>query len=139
MDRKRFLSSLGLSAGTIFIASCLGGCSKAAVDNGGAAPTVDFTLDLSQPANAALNTPGGYLYANGVIVAKTLSGSIIAVSQACTHQGVTVQYVSNNNSFYCPSHAANFSSTGAVTGGPANSPLKQYTVTVTGNTVRING
>ncbi len=43
------------------------------------------------------------------------------------------------NADFPPSHAANFSSTGAVTGGPANSPLKQYTVTVTGNTVRING
>ena len=56
MDRKTFLSSIGLSARTIFIASCLGACTKAAVDNGGAAPTVDFTLDLTQPANAALNT-----------------------------------------------------------------------------------
>ena len=139
MDRKTFLSSIGLSAGTLFIASCLGGCSKASVDSAGAAPTVDFTLDLTQPANAALNTPGGYIYANGVIIAKTLAGSIIAVSQACTHQGVTVRFVGSNNDFYCPSHGATFSATGAVTAGPANSPLKSYSVTVTGNTIRVNG
>jgi cytochrome b6-f complex iron-sulfur subunit len=139
MDRKAFLSSIGLSAGTLLIASCLGACGKTVVNSGGSAPTLDFTLDLTQAANAALNTLGGYLYANGVIVAKTLSGNIIAVSQACTHQGVTVQYVSNNNNFYCPSHGASFSATGAATGGPTNGALKQYIVTVTGNTVRVNG
>jgi len=139
MDRKAFLSSIGLSAGTIFIASCLGGCSKGTANGTVTAPTVDFNLDLSQPANAALNTAGGYLYANGVIVAKTLAGNIIAVSQACTHQGVTVQFVKANTYFYCPSHGATFSDTGAVTGGPANSPLKQYAVSVNGSIISIKG
>ncbi len=139
MDRKEFLSALGLSGGAFILASCLGGCSKAAADSGVAAPAVNFTLDLSQPANAALNNPGGYVYANGIIVAKTVSGNIIAVSQACTHQGVTVQYISSSNQFYCPSHGASFSTDGAVTNGPATGALKQYAVTVTGNIVAVKG
>jgi cytochrome b6-f complex iron-sulfur subunit len=139
MDRKAFLSSIGLSAGALFTASCLGGCSKASNNGPVAAPAVDFNLDLSQPANAALNTPGGYLYANGVIVAKTVGGNIIAVSQGCTHQDVTVQFIKDNSYFYCPGHGATFSATGAVTGGPASSPLKQYAVTVNGTIVSIKG
>ena len=139
MDRKQFLSSLGLSAGTLLFAGCLGGCSKASGGYTDTAPTVDFTLDLSQSSNAALNNPGGYLYANGVIVAKTTSGNIIAVSQACTHQGVTVQFVSANNNFYCPSHGAAFGASGAVLNGPTTSALKQYTVTVNGNIIGIKG
>lgn len=140
MDRKSFLSSLGLSAGTVLVASCLGGCSKPDSPGSGSTPaTVDFTLDLSQPANAALRTAGGYLYSNGVIVAKTLAGDIIAVSQTCTHQGVSVQFVGSNNSFFCPGHGAGFSTSGAVINGPATTSLKKYTVTITGNSVRING
>ena len=141
MDRKEFLASLGLSAGTFVLTTCLGGCSKSSSNtgSGGTAPTVDFTLDLTLPANAALKNNGGYLYSNGAIVARTTAGAYVAVSQACTHQGVTVQYVSGSNQFYCPSHGASFSTTGGVTGGPANGALKQYTVTQTGNNLRVNG
>jgi len=133
MERKDFLKAIGVGAGTIFIASCLGSCKN---EN---TPNVDFTIDLTQPAYAALNTPGGYVYANGVIIAKTTAGDIIAVSQACTHEGVTITFQNNNNRFYCPRHGATFSTNGAVTNGPASSSLKQYTVTVNGNQVRING
>jgi cytochrome b6-f complex iron-sulfur subunit len=138
MNRKEFLSTIGLSSGTLILAACLGSCKKDAGGTG-SAPVVDFTLDLSQPANAALNKPGGYLYSNGVIVAKTTAGNIIAVSQSCTHQGSSVQYQSSSNQFYCPNHGATFNTGGGVTGGPANSALKQYTVTATGNMVRVNG
>ena len=98
MNRKDFLLSIGLSGGSLMLAACLGGCKKTDAVN---APTVDFTLDLSLPANAVLNTPGGYIYSNGVIIAKTIAGVIVAVSQSCTHQGVSVQYQSSGDRFYC--------------------------------------
>ncbi len=139
MDRKEFLSALGLTSGALIVTSCLAACKKDTGSSNVTAPNVDFTLDISQPANAALNNPGGYIYSNGVIVAKTTSGNIIAVSQSCTHQGVDVVYTRENNQFYCPSHGAGFSSTGAVTNGPANTALKLYSVTVAGNKVRVNG
>ena len=139
MDRKEFLATLGFSAGGIFIASCLGSCKK---ENGGnpvpPSPSVDFTLDLTQPSNAALASIGGYIYANGVIVAKTATG-FIAVAQACTHQGTSVEFQNANNRFYCPNHGALYSTSGTVISGPAPSPLKQYTTTLTGNVLRVNG
>ena len=135
MDRREFLSLTGLSAGGIFMATCIASCKKTAT----AAPSVDFTLDLSQSANAALNAPGGYVYSNGVIVAKTTSGSIVAVAASCTHQGTNVQYQSSGDRFHCPNHGANFSDSGAVLNGPATQSLKQYTVTITGNMVNVKG
>ena len=138
MDRKEFLTALGLSSGALIVTSCLAACTKNTTNSNTVAPAVNFILDLSLPANAALNNPGGYVYSGGVIVAKTTAGNIIAVSQACTHQGVDVVYNSNNQ-FYCPSHGAAFSNTGAVISGPVNTALKQYTVTVTGNKVNVNG
>ncbi len=140
MDRKEFLAALGYSSGVLIFAACLGGCSKASTDTASTtAPTVDFTLDLTQTANAALQTSGGYIYSNGVIVARTTTGTLIAVAQSCTHQGTSVQFQAANNRFYCPNHGATFSITGAVTNGPAATALKQYTVTLSGNSVRING
>ncbi len=130
MDRKEFLALVGMSAGGLVLASCLGGCTKQTVN-------VDFTLDLSQSANAALNTNGGSLVKSGVIVARTLTGTYIAVASACTHEGVTVNYISSSNSFYCGGHGARFSSTGSVNNGPASVGLQQFKTTLTGNSLRV--
>lgn len=137
MDRKQFLSLVGTSIAAITIGSCVQGCKKQA--NGIDQPTVDFTLDLTASANSALSTNGGYLYNQGVIVARTMSGTYIAVSQACTHEGVSVTYQSGSNGFYCSAHGSRFSSSGSVTAGPANQALKQYTCTLSGNSLRVNG
>ena len=135
MDRKEFLSSLGFSAASLMIASCLGGCEKKSVS----APSVDFTIDISQAPYNVLATAGNAVSKDGVIIAKTMNGDIIAVSQACTHEGINVTFQANNDRFYCSGHGATFSTSGAVTKGPANSALKQYTVTINGNLIRING
>lgn len=137
MDRKEFLSTLGLGAVALACAYCLDGCKP--LDNPITAPTnVDFTLDLTNPANAALSTKGGYLYQSGVIVARTANGTYVAVSQTCTHAGGTVQYVVATNRFYCPSHGSNFATDGSVVNGPATSPLTHYTTTLTGTSLRVH-
>ena len=98
---------------------------------------VDFTLDLTTPSNAALLATGGFVIANGIIVAKTVSGNYIAVSSACTHEGTNVQYVKGSDHFYCPNHGAQFSTTGAVVSGPTNRALTAYKVSLSGTLLRI--
>jgi cytochrome b6-f complex iron-sulfur subunit len=145
MERKEFLSLIGLGSASALAAVCMGGCSKSTESTTTpgqptqpTTPTnVNITLDLTQPANASLATPGGYIYTGGIIVAKTTGGSFIAVSQACTHQGTTIQYEGTNQRFYCPNHGATFSNTGAVTNGPATSSLKQYKTSLSGNMLTI--
>lgn len=139
MHRKQFLSLLGGSVASASLLTCLGGCSKGAVSANTAAPTnVDFTLDLTQPVNAALQTNGGYLYSHGVIIAKTIYGDYIAVQQICTHEQFTIVYQGTGHRFYCDGHGATFSETGAVTHGPASRALKQYNTSLNGNTLRIS-
>jgi cytochrome b6-f complex iron-sulfur subunit len=136
MDRKEFLASLGVSAAFVVYSSCLEGCNVA--DPVSAAPTnVDFTLDLTDPANTALKSNGGYIYKNGIIVAKTISGTYVAVYSACTHEGTTVTFESSNNRFHCASHGSNFSTSGSVINGPANQALHQYNTALTGNSLRV--
>lgn len=137
MTRQEFLTLLGLGTGAALL-GCAGGCKK---DE--AAPSgIDFTLDLSAPANAALNTPGGYLVTNGVIVARTLSNAFVAVQRNCTHEGTTLEYYGNRGSdlFHCSNHGAEFDTSGRVVRQPSAgsaSNLATYRTQVSGNSLRV--
>jgi cytochrome b6-f complex iron-sulfur subunit len=133
MDRKEFLSLVGVSAGGVLLASCLGGCAK---EN--AVPlNINFTLDLNESANAPLRANGGFVARQGVIVARTNAGDFIAVAAACTHQGTTVQYQAGNSRFFCPNHGSTFTESGQVINGPANRPLQRFNTELIGDILRI--
>ncbi|MDP3467168.1 MAG: Rieske (2Fe-2S) protein [Daejeonella sp.] len=144
MERKDFLTALGLSAGSIVISSCLGACGKSdtgSPDSSNPSPTpgskIDFTLDVS--SNADINSKG-WTIMNGVIIAKSGS-SYIALSSACTHQGNPVTYNSGSNNFPCSltdaAHGSVFDSNGARIQGPATSALKKYSTTLSGSSLRV--
>ncbi|UOQ54624.1 QcrA and Rieske domain-containing protein [Hymenobacter cellulosivorans] len=152
MERKEFIQLFGMGAAAILATGCLGGCSGSKDDNPtpapgtGGGPTgpagVDFTLDLTEPANAALNDPQkGYVYgaSNAVIVAKLTDGSYIAVQAPCTHEGTTIVFEASSSMFRCPNHGSMFTANGTVANGPAARALKKYTVSRTGNTLRVTG
>jgi cytochrome b6-f complex iron-sulfur subunit len=137
MDRKEFLSLVGLGSAALALTYCFGGCQpqNSGVPN---APTnVNFTLDLANAAYSALESNGGYIYSNGVIVARTVSGDYVAVSKYCTHAGGTVVYDSRVNNFYCPVHGSVFSTNGSVVNGPASIPLVKYNTSLTGTSLRV--
>ncbi|HEY3389971.1 MAG TPA: Rieske (2Fe-2S) protein [Prolixibacteraceae bacterium] len=135
MNRNKFLSVLGVSAGTVIFAPFLQSCTYA---NSGLAPvsagSIDFTLDLTLPAFAALNADGGSLVKNGVIVVRTAPDVYVALSSACTHEGATIGFNVAANRFICPLHGANFSTAGSVLMGPALRPLIKYNTTLSGGT-----
>ena len=141
MTRPDFLTLIGLGAGAV-LTGCLGGCKK---DDSVPPTNVDFTVDLSASANAALGAAGGYVYrgpADGIIVARTAAGTYLAAARQCTHQQTTLEFRGGSGVFHCPNHNAEFGPTGAVarppdTGSATN--LKVYTVTQTGTTLRITG
>jgi len=143
MDRKQFLEQVGLSSAAILVGMCMGGCSKSETGSNPSTPPnssgVNFTIDITAAGNTALGSIGGYIYKDGVIIAKTISGTFIAVAAACTHQGTNIQFQGNNNKFHCPNHGAEYSTTGAVLVGPATTALKQYTTQLTGNSLRVFG
>jgi cytochrome b6-f complex iron-sulfur subunit len=138
MDRKDFLSQVGVGAAAFLAPICLGGiagCGKSSKNSTPSAPSnVDFTLDVS---SGALASNGGYLVSQGILVARTNAGAFLAVSAACTHQGTNVNYNAANNNFVCPSHFSEFSSSGMVTLGPATTNLKSYNTSLTNSTLRI--
>jgi cytochrome b6-f complex iron-sulfur subunit len=140
MDRKEFLSVMGMSAATLTAISCLG-CSKNSGDSASPATTgptgVDFTLDLNASANATLLTNGAYQAQNGVIVARTSGGKYIAVQQSCTHQSYPLIYQEGSQQFYCNNHGSAFTEAGVVKNSPANRNLTIYNTALTGTLLRI--
>lgn len=137
MDRKEFFKLVGISVGAIVLQQCLSGCSTGTktdptpVDE---TPTGDFTINVNDPNYTALRTAGGYIRYKGIIIAHTMQGAYIAVSQACTHEGTAVNYVSSNSTFLCPNHGSVFTERGAVQTGPATKPLTVYKTTFDAST-----
>lgn len=133
MDRKAFLAQLGIGSAAALAITCMQACSKSSLG----ASDVDFTIDLNSNQFSALKNPGGFVVTQGVIVALSTSGTYLAVSSRCPHEGVTVGYSSSNNQFVCTAHNSIFSSSGARVSGPANTGLRQYKTSLTGTTLRI--
>ena len=63
------------------------------------------------------------------IVAHHPTG-VLALSDECTHQKCTVDYLPERQVIFCPCHSAQFSTTGAVLAGPAPRPLDRFATTV---------
>jgi len=141
MDRRKFIANIGAPVFAT-CAVCLAACSKSggspSSGNPGTTPA-NVTIDLS----SQLQTVGSSVLQSGIIVVRLAAAndpsSFTAVQSACTHQGTTLNYVSGNNDFECPLHGSRFTTNGAVLNGPATTPLKKYTISITGNTMTITG
>jgi Rieske Fe-S protein len=139
MDRRNFLKASCALSGIVGVVAILESCSKKnTTQTSPQGPSVNFTLDLSQPANSALNTSGNSGVTQGVLVINT-GGTFIALADTCTHAGCGVAYSASSNNLVCPCHGGTFDINGNVTGGPPPSPLKKYTVTRSGNTLTVSG
>jgi len=135
MERKEFLTLIGGGATSIALLHCLG-CSKSSDNPGTKGPSgVNFTLDLTESANASLLTIGGVLAKNGVLGARTSSGSYIAVQQSCTHETFALIYHVSAQFFLCNKHGAAFNENGAVANPPATKNLTVYNTKLTGTSL----
>lgn len=148
MERKEFLSKIGGSIAFTCVACMMAACSKEETTTGGSTgPTPPTPGGNSSTVILAINLATQILQVNefvadkGVIVIRTATGntaaSFSAFSSVCPHAGSTVTYNKNNTSFNCAAHGSNFSSTGAVTGGPAASGLTKMTIEIAGSTLNI--
>ena len=134
MTRKEFISQVGAGAALLLVPACIMGLESCKKNKNTQPTAVDFTIDVS---SGPLATNGGSLVQNGIIIARTTSGTFIAVDVTCTHAGTPVNYVASSNSFSCPNHGAKFDSHGNVTLGPATTGLRSYQTTLTGTSLRV--
>ncbi|MBI3511445.1 MAG: Rieske 2Fe-2S domain-containing protein [Bacteroidetes bacterium] len=100
---------------------------------------INFTVDLGDPANAALTHAGGYIYYETVIVVCVTTSNYMAFAKTCTHSGCTVAFNGSNDHLECPCHGGTYDTNGTVIAGPPPKNLKKYTVVQNGNILTING
>ncbi len=130
-DVSRRTVLLGAAAGGTalpLLAACGGGSGGSA--SGATGPV---TLAASEvPVGGGVVVPD-----HKVVVTQPTRGDFKAFTAVCTHQGCLVGSV-RNGQIVCPCHHSHFSITdGAVTSGPAPSPLAAKQVTVKGGKVTV--
>jgi cytochrome b6-f complex iron-sulfur subunit len=138
IQRHEFLRSLGLKGASLFAVYC-GVSTLSSCENESLSPAtaVDFTLDLTNAAYAALNTVGKYVIYNQVVVARVSNTSFAAVTQICTHEG-KAQVMYNGTAFYCTAHGATFNTSGtSLTTKITNKALKSYQTALSGTSLRV--
>ncbi|TFC95777.1 MULTISPECIES: Rieske (2Fe-2S) protein [Cryobacterium] len=122
-----------LLLGTAGTAVALVGCST-----GGAADSGISGNGPVEVAKLADIPVGGSIEASldgkPILISQPTTGTVVAFSAICTHQGCVVKPVKNE--FDCPCHGSKFDpATGEVLAGPAPTPLASVKVTVTGDTI----
>ena len=139
MNRREVVQKF-LMGGTVLVVvpSVLESCSKDDSDptQQGNNPPSSLEIDLSLPANSALNTQGNSKILSNVIIINMGSG-FVALSSICTHEGCTVGYNSTSGNLECPCHGSVYAISGNVLTGPAPRALKKYTVSQTGTILTI--
>jgi cytochrome b6-f complex iron-sulfur subunit len=133
-SRRDVLQGLAITAATVAI-GCGGG--EGTVPPPDASPPLATTMcgaqlcmDLGDPANAILTMVDGAggisVPGDRIILVRTTTTTIQALSSVCTHAGCIVTFDRTSKGYNCPCHGSRYSSTGLVTRGPATSPLRRY-------------
>lgn len=139
MDRIEFLRKVAAGGSLLLIApTFMTSCSKDDdMTDPGDGNSNDITIDLTDSAFDDLDTVGGYAYSGALIIFRTGTDKYMALARKCTHQGCDVTYSHANGNVPCPCHGSVFTTSGAVTNGPALSNLKSYSVVKNGDTLTI--
>lgn len=139
MERKDFLKKFAVGGSILLTAPVLfNSCS----DDEDMEPTNpenpnEIVIDLNHADFSELGTVGGYAYKGNIIVFRTGNDTYMALSKVCTHSQCTITYSHSDGDLPCPCHGSRFTTTGAVTNGPAQSNLKSYTVKKEGNLLKL--
>lgn len=144
MERKEFINKITGGLAFTCVACMMEACSKEEATGGsgggnntGGTGSAILTINL----NTQLMAVNDFISEKGVIVVRTATGnttqSFVAFSNECPHAGATVTFVKASNIFNCPAHGSNFSITGSVTQGPANTGLSKKSIEISGTTLTV--
>lgn len=135
MTRKDFLSTLGIGATFVLTSTCLGSCSSdrlEEMEDGG----IDFTLDLTDPENAALQDNDNFIIVDNVVVARTTTGEYVAATLICSHNQLR-QITLSDDEWRCTVHGARFDLEGEGLNENGRRGLTIYQTELTGDILRV--
>lgn len=116
-------------------ASTLTSCINEAGDPTGSTG-IDFTLDLTDTANAQLTTVGNYMIVNKIVVARISADGFAAVTQVCSHENKS-KVIYKSPEFYCTEHGARYTTEGVGLNSEGKKGIKAYNTEFSGTTLRV--
>ncbi len=147
-SRREFLRTSCATAALLALGVDLAACDAGDPDGGNPPPVggdtgitlsgSTVTLDLTGTRARAVASAGGFLFvAQAHLVVLNLDGTEIrAFTSVCTHQGCDVDEFSGGL-LHCPCHGSQYGTDGQVVQGPAPAPLREYSVSRSGDVVTI--
>lgn len=152
MDRRTFMSWVGLGFVATSLPVAIAACSSDTAD-----PTADAPSDAPPPP-----PPGATgddfvevgtvadLDANGAITDKDFSAgplsvfrdpanseALIAVNATCAHQGCVADWNKDAGLLICPCHGSKFNPDGSIDTGPVEEPLEVFEAKIDGDAVLV--
>ena len=104
-----------------------------------------ITIDTSMIYQTLQNTGGAIALSGsdtfdnrGIIVLRTSTTGVRALSRNCTHAGFTVNINSAANNLVCTSHNSIFDLNGNVVSGPGSGALTRYSASLSGSIITIS-
>lgn len=128
ISRKDFLKNLGLGSAALWAVYCTGTLTSCKNETTVAPDISQFSINLEDAANANLKTNGGYVIKNDVVIAKTMTGTYVAVTVVCSHQQLKQVTFTKNNEFYCTAHEARYDTMGKGLNQNGSNGLKTYPI-----------
>jgi len=122
INRRDLLLLAGKSTGLAIVVAALPACGN---------PTGSPLTGPVNVGNVSALSLGTMLVMSNVVLARDANG-VYAMSAVCTHAGCLLDDSSSTiaSGLYCPCHGSTFDGSGAVTNGPARSPLEHFAVTI---------
>jgi cytochrome b6-f complex iron-sulfur subunit len=98
--------------------------------------TVTLNIDAASPLSAVGSAALVMASGRPILVAHTGQNTFTAMTAVCTHEQCTVSTF-QNQTFECPCHGSQYSTSGTVVRGPATRSLSQFTTSFTNNVLTI--
>ncbi len=151
MSRREFVSIVAAAAGTIMGAiigiPAIGYLIAPALQKVAAeawipvGPVANFHVGVPTLFNFNRTTINGWVQtvnSYGVFIIKHQDGSILALSNKCTHLSCRVNWKPEASAYICPCHDAYFDINGGIIKGPQPRPLDKYETKVENDNLSIH-
>jgi Rieske Fe-S protein len=149
VDRRQFCAHACQALSVTTLAALVDACggSPTSPSSGAATlPTVPGslsgrTLTVTVDAASPLATVGGAAFVNSsagaFLLFRASQDAVTTLTSVCTHEGCAVTGISGQT-FVCPCHGSQYSSSGAVVKGPAARPLQSFPTTFANGVVSVS-
>ena len=138
LDRRTLLRGAAVTGALGASAGLLAGCGGDESPSSGSSGSGSAAGGNELGSTSQIPVGGGKIFgAQQVVITQPAKGQFEAFSAVCTHQGCTVNEVSNGR-IICPCHGSMFSiRDGSVVGGPAQRPLPKENLAVKGGEIKL--